>query len=464
MKAHETVRWHGLQIAEAVELLDTDLDKGLSEDEAKIRLAKYGPNRVTRRPETPAWKRFLLQFHQPLIYMLLLAGAITAGLGEIVDSCAFSLDERGALVPLDFQEVHRVIERMARKGLRVLAFASRQVTPGQQALEHGHVAEGLTFLGLQGMLDPPRPEAMAAVERCRQAGIQVKMITGDHLVTARAIALQFGLVGDSEAGRFAVSGRELERLTAEPMADTAERATVFARVTSEQKLRLVQALQSRGHVVAMTGDGVNDAPALRQADIGIAMGSSGTEVAKGAADMVLTDDNFATIESAVEEGRCVFDNLTKFIVWTLPTNGGEALTLLTAVFFGMTLPALPVQLLWINMTTAVLLGITLAFETKESDLMDRPPRPPRAPLLSFELLMRTGLVSLLMMAAQLAFTYVPFMNAAFHSSPLDADSWLRLIAVAFGVSIIVAFEKRLRARAEVDRGSDDTLEPAAHRI
>ena len=446
---------------------------------------------------------------------------------RLLERCAFSLDDRGALVPLDFEEVHRVIERMARKGLRVLAFASRQVTPGQQALEHGHVAEGLTFLGLEGMIDPPRPEAIAAVERCRRAGIRVKMITGDHLVTARAIAQQFGLIGDSEAGRFALSGRELERLTAEPLRDAAERATVFARVTSEQKLRLVQALQSRGHVVAMTGDGVNDAPALRQADIGIAMGSSGTEVAKGAADMVLTDDNFATIESAVEEGRCVFDNLTKFIVWTLPTNGGEALTLLTAVLFGMTLPALPVQLLWINMTTAVLLGITLAFETKESDLMARPPRPPRAPLLSFELLMRTGLVSLLMLAAafgiffweshhsatvaqartatvnviifvgifylfncrslvhpilslglfsnrwllagvaamiaaQVAFTYVPFMNAAFHSSPLGADSWLRLIAVAFGVSMIVAFEKRLRGRAEV--GSDDTLEPAAHRI
>ena len=233
---------------------------------------------------------------------------------RLLERCAFSLDATWRSVPLDFQEVHRVIERMARKGLRVLAFASRQVTPRQQALEHGHVAEGLTFLGLEGMIDPPRPEAIAAVERCRRAGIRVKMITGDHLVTARAIAQQFGLIGDSEAGRFALSGRELERLTAEPLRDAAERATVFARVTSEQKLRLVQALQSRGHVVAMTGDGVNDAPALRQADIGIAMGSSGTEVAKGAADMVLTDDNFATIESAVEEGRCVFDNLTKFIV------------------------------------------------------------------------------------------------------------------------------------------------------
>jgi magnesium-transporting ATPase (P-type) len=195
------------------------------------------------------------------------------------------------------------------------------------------------------------------------AGVRVKMITGDHVATARAIARQIGLDEGSEP--VAVSGRELERLSSDKFAECAEQATVFARVAPEQKLQLVQALQLRGQVVAMTGDGVNDAPALKQADIGVAMGRSGTEVAKGAADMVLTDDNFATIEAAVEEGRCVFDNLTKFIVWTLPTNVGEALVVLAAICLGVNLPTLPVQLLWINMATAVLLGMTLAFEPKE---------------------------------------------------------------------------------------------------
>ena len=242
------------------------------------------------------------------------------------------------------------------------------------------------------MIDPPRPEAIAAVRRCRSAGIAVKMITGDHLATARAIARQIGL--DDSRSRSCERPRTRE-VSDDALADAAERTAVFARVAPEQKLLLVRALQSRGHVVAMTGDGVNDAPALKQADIGVAMGRGGTEVAKGAADMVLTDDNFASIEAAVEEGRGVFDNLTKFIVWMLPTNLGEAMIVLVAICLGVTLPALPLQLLWINMVTAVLLGLTLAFETKEPGLMERPPRDPRQPLLTFPLFMRTGLVSLL---------------------------------------------------------------------
>jgi Ca2+-transporting ATPase len=318
---------------------------------------------------------------------------------RLLDRCADALGNDGELLPLDRDAVQRVVDSMAARGLRVLAFARRRVDSNHATLEHAHVATGLTFLGLQAMIDPPRAEAIEAVRKCQQAGIAVKMITGDHLVTARAIAAQIGLRGSSPDGELiALSGRELEAIREEDLPATAERTAVFARVAPEQKLRLVRALQSRGHVVAMTGDGVNDAPALKQADIGVAMGITGTDVAKGAAAMVLTDDNFATIEAAVEEGRGVFDNLTKFIVWTLPTNGGEALILLTAILLGLTLPILPVQLLWINMTTAVLLGLMLVFEPQEPGLMQRPPRDPKRPLLTVALVMRTGLVSLIMLA------------------------------------------------------------------
>ncbi|MBI5773052.1 MAG: cation-transporting P-type ATPase [Verrucomicrobia bacterium] len=318
---------------------------------------------------------------------------------RLLERCADRLDDHGELAPLDKEAVRHAVEAMAARGLRVLALARRHVDAGQAKLEPGHVAEGLTFLGLQGMIDPPRPEAIAAVRKCQRAGIAVKMITGDHLVTARAIASQIGLKGREEHGKLvALSGRELEKISDEDLSEAAERTAVFARVAPEQKLRLVKALQARGHVVAMTGDGVNDAPALKQADIGVAMGISGTDVAKGAAAMILTDDNFASIEAAVEEGRGVFDNLTKFIVWTLPTNAGEAMVLLTAILFGTVLPALPVQLLWVNMMTALLLGLMLVFEPKERDLMARPPRDPKRPLLTHALIMRTGLVSLIMLA------------------------------------------------------------------
>jgi magnesium-transporting ATPase (P-type) len=273
------------------------------------------------------------------------------------------------------------------------------VAPDHDELHHDHVKEGLTFLGLQGMIDPPRAEAMVSVRKCQDAGIQVKMITGDHALTARSIALQLGLrSGHGDDELVAVTGRELEEVSDEDLPALAERAVVFARVAPEQKLKLVRALQSLGHIVAMTGDGVNDAPALKQADIGVAMGITGSDVAKGAADMLLTDDNFASIEAAVEEGRSVFDNLTKFIIWTLPTNVGEAIILLTAILLGTALPVLPVQLLWINMVTAILLGLMLVLEPKERGLMTRPPRDPHQPILTFPLIMRTGLVSLLILA------------------------------------------------------------------
>jgi cation-transporting ATPase F len=293
------------------------------------------------------------------------------------------------------------VERFASRGLRVLAFACRWVPTATVSVAERDIEGGLTFLGLQAMMDPPRPEAVAAVRACQQAGIAVKMITGDHAVTARAIATQIGLDGlkHRENGELvAMTGQELAATAVERLPEAADRTAVFARVSPEQKLRLVEALQARAHVVAMTGDGVNDAPALKQANIGVAMGRGGTEVAKEAADMVLTDDNFASIEAAVEEGRCVFDNLTKFIVWTLPTNMGEGLVLLTAIALGTVLPILPVQILWINMTTAVALGLMLAFEPKEPGIMARPPRDPGQPILTGVLVERIVLVSLLMLA------------------------------------------------------------------
>ena len=322
-------------------------------------------------------------------------------LERLLERCTDALDEQNVPVTLDQDAVHRAAETMAARGLRVLGLARRDMDENYAKLDHAHIAEGFTFLGLQGMIDPPRPAAIAAVRECQRAGIAVKMITGDHLVTARAIAGQIGLKGREEDGRLvALSGRELEKFSDTELPEVADRTAVFARVAPEQKLRLVKALQARGHVVAMTGDGVNDAPALKQADIGVAMGISGTDVAKGAAAMILTDDNFASIEAAVEEGRGVFDNLTKFIAWIIPTNLGEALMLLSAIVLSLPLPLLPLQLLWINLTDT-LLGLSLAFEPKEQDVMSRPPRAPKQPLFTLPLIMRTGLVSLIMVAGGL---------------------------------------------------------------
>jgi len=315
-------------------------------------------------------------------------------LERLLGRCDEMLDAEGIPRPLDADAILTAADTMAARGLRVLAMTRRHLARHQQRLDHSHVAEGLTFLGLQGMLDPPRPDVRAAVTSCRRAGIAVKMITGDHAGTARVIAAKVGLADDeTEVG--AVTGRELDAIGDEALPRIADETTVFARVAPEQKLRLVRALQASGHVVAMTGDGVNDAPALEQADIGVAMGISGTDVAQGAADMVLTDDHFATIKAAVEEGRAVFDNLSKFIVWTLPTNLGEGGIILAAILFGFTLPVVPVQILWINMTTALLLGLMLVFEPQEPGIMNRPPRHPKRPLLTFPLFMRTGLISLL---------------------------------------------------------------------
>lgn len=310
---------------------------------------------------------------------------------RILERCRYGMGSDGSLLPLDRDSVHRAAEDLARQGLRVLATAVRAID-AEAEFDLSVVSGEMVFAGLHAMLDPPRQAAVDAVRACHVAGIAVKMITGDHAATAAAIARQLGLIGEADDG-LALTGQDLDVIPAEELADAVDRARVFARVSPEQKLRLVGALQERGHVVAMTGDGVNDAPALRQADIGVAMGHGGTEVAKEAADMVLTDDDFATIEAAVEEGRGVFDNLTKFIVWVLPTSLGQGLVILAAIVFGTTLPILPTQILWINMTTAVALGLMLAFEPKEPDTMTRPPRDPTRPLLTGALVTRILLVS-----------------------------------------------------------------------
>jgi magnesium-transporting ATPase (P-type) len=322
-------------------------------------------------------------------------------LERLLECSTEALGAQNSVIQLDRDAVRHAAETMASRGLRVLALARRPVAATLAKLEPALVTEGFTFLGLQAMMDPPRAAVIASVEHCQRAGIAVKMITGDHVVTARAIAGKIGLQGRRQHGQLvALSGRELEKIPDGELPEVAERTAVFARVAPEQKLRIVRALQARGHVVAMTGDGVNDAPALKQADIGIAMGRGGTDVAKGAAAMILTDDNFASIEAAVEEGRGVFDNLTKFITWIIPTNLGEALILLAAIMLGLPLPLLALQLLWINLTDT-LLGLSLAFEPRERDVMSRPPRPPQEPLLTLKLIMRSALVSFIMVGGGL---------------------------------------------------------------
>ncbi|MEJ5357358.1 MAG: cation-transporting P-type ATPase [Desulfobacterales bacterium] len=330
----------------------------------------------------------------------------------------------------DPAELHAAADRLAASGLRVLACARKEMPPGSVRIRHEDLQEGLEFLGLFGMIDPPRPEAARAVRQCQEAGIRVKMITGDHAGTAAAIARQLGLCGAACPlhDREVLTGKELARLSGAELDEAAEHTAVFARVSPEQKLRLVEALQRRRHVVAMTGDGVNDAPALKKADIGIAMGINGTEVSKEAADMILTDDNFATIEAAVEEGRGVFDNLTKFITWTLPTNGGESLALMVAVFLGLDLPVLPLQVLWINMTTAVLLGLTLAFEPKEPGIMQRPPRDADEPILGPALLSRIAIVSLLLMAGAFGL----FKLAVLRGDEVELARTLAVNLIVFG--------------------------------
>jgi potassium/sodium efflux P-type ATPase len=418
--------------------------------------------------------------------------------------------------------LQRRVEELARGGLRVLAFAVKAVPASHTLIEPTDLQSGFVLLGLQGMMDPPRPEAIEAIRRCREAGIVVKMITGDHPGTAAAIGKQLGLLAQ---GGQVVTGREIAAMSGPELVDAALHHHIFARVAPEHKLRLVEALQSQKHVVAMTGDGVNDAPALKRANIGVAMGITGTAVSKEAADIVLTDDNFASIVAAVEEGRRVYDNLIKSLAFVLPTNLGEALVILVAVLFfpiiaeTPLLPVKPVQILWINLVATVALALPLAFEAPEPDVMRRRPRDPSEPLLSGFVLMRTVVVALLMtigaiglflydyfvelekgytpeaslaeaqtvavttiimfqvfyllncrslkdaiwkigwfsnltvfagigliLALQVGFVYLPFMNALFDSAPLPAWGWLKATLAGLVIVPVIAGEKYWRKR------------------
>ena len=412
---------------------------------------------------------------------------------------------RGEDVPMDKAYWDACMHTMASNGQRLLAIAFRTAPEEQRSLNFSDVENGLTLLGIAGIIDPPRDEAIEAVRTCQASGIRVKMITGDHAITARAIGTQMG-IGD---GVTVVNGTELDSYNKEQLQAAVQRSDIFARVSPEQKLQLVTALQAAGEVVSMTGDGVNDAPALKRADVGVAMGLKGTEVAKEAAEMVLTDDNFASIAHAVEEGRTVYDNLKKSILFILPTNGGEALTIIAAIVMGRQLPITPAQILWVNMITAVTLALTLAFEPSERNVMQRPPRDPREPILSGFLIWRILFVSIiivigtfglflwerdqgssielsrtvavntlvmfeifylfsaryllapsltreglfgnryvlyaigLLMLIQLGFTYLGPMQTLFATTAMDAETWLRVIIVASSVLVLVEIEKFL---------------------
>ncbi|EED68962.1 ATPase, P-type (transporting), HAD superfamily, subfamily IC [Comamonas testosteroni KF-1] len=342
-----------------------------------------------RLDEVPfdAVHRYMATLHRPLA-----AAPVVFVKGAPEQVLAMCRDQQGAegVQALDVAYWLEQIDALAAKGYRVLGLASGVPADGKDSVDMADVKD-LSLLGVLGMIDPPRDSAKTAVRECRSAGIAVKMITGDHAATAAAIARELALADTIRV----TSGHELDGLNDAQLIDVARASTVFARTSPEHKLRLVQALQADRSVIAMTGDGVNDAPALKRADIGVAMGITGTAAAKEAAGMVLADDNFATIVAAVKEGRTVYENLRKVIAWTLPTNGGQAIVIVVAILLGLSLPVTPVQILWVNLVTAVALGLTLAFEPPEATLMQRKPRSPDEQLLQPYLLWRVALVSVL---------------------------------------------------------------------
>lgn len=401
------------------------------------------------------------------------------------------------------------LDRLTAQGLRVLALAWGETSGSQTKLTEEDALPPLTMLGLVGFADPPRPEVPHAIAQCQSAGMQIKMITGDHASTALAIARELGIATDCDA---VISGRDIDQMDDATLAGCVRQVHVYARTTPEHKLRLVKALQSHGEVVAMTGDGANDAPALKRADIGVAMGIKGTEAARQAADMVLVDDNFATIVNGIEQGRGVYDNIRKAILFILPTNAAQALVVMAAVLAGVSLPITPVQILWVNMAISVTLALALAFEPIEPGIMKRPPRPLNQGLLTGfvltrvvwvgalltagtfvlfnqvlsatgdEALARTVAVNLLvagqitylfscrrwqgasftldalldnrlawvlvgvLLVMQGGFTYWPVMQTIFGTHSLPAHYWPPLLAFAGMVFVVVELEKALTRR------------------
>jgi len=440
---------------------------------------------------------------------------------RVVEMCAREQGEDGDC-DLDKDAWMQRVEDIAGRGQRLLAVAKKRVSE-QAELKDDDVEMGdLVFLGLFGLIDPARDEAIESVRVCHDAGINVKMITGDHAATARAVASELGLKNTDKV----MTGRDLEEVSDEDLPQIALDVDVFARASPEHKLRLVKALQSKREICAMTGDGVNDAPALKRADVGISMGQKGTEAAREASAMVLADDNFASIQSAVEEGRTVYDNLRKAILFVLPTNAAEALIVVSAIMAGMVLPVSPVQILWVNMVTAVTLGIAFAWEKAEGNVMKRRPQPVDEPLLTPFVIWRTAFVGIslligvgalfliqhdgnadrldyartmavnalvmgqifyllntryftaaaytargltenrVVLAAisgcvglQLLFTYAPFMNLLFETVPLNAFEWAQCIGIGLMVFVLVEMDKAL-ARAGKHPFARDFSQPA----
>ncbi|MEL7978074.1 HAD-IC family P-type ATPase [Isoptericola sp. F-RaC21] len=366
--------------------------------------------------DTSGWSRLdLVPFESETKYMATLDRAadgrvvvhVKGAPDRVLDRCTTQTAPDGTAQPLDRAFWEAQIDEIGGRGLRVLAAARTRASAGTSALEASDVDDGLELCGLVGIVDPPRPEAIDAIAQCRDAGIAVTMITGDHAGTAVAIGREMGIVHDDGAGEgpAVLTGAELEAMTTEQLRAVVQDVHVYARTSPEHKIRIVSALQAHGEVVAMTGDGVNDAPALTQADVGVAMGIKGTEATKDAAEVVLADDNFATIERAVEEGRRIYDNIRKSVLFLLPTNGAQSLVILVAVLFGLVLPLAPVQVLWINMITAVTLSLGLAYERAEPGVMSRPPRDPKASILDAAFVRRILVVSLLIGGATLFVFY-----------------------------------------------------------
>ena len=465
----------------------------------KANIEHHELNRICTIPFDSEYKYMATLVERTPQNLILIKGAPD----RLLDMADYTFSQ-GEMKPMDKKFWEAKISELAQEGQRVIGAAFKPVDSSVQEIEHHDIHDGIVFLGLAGIIDPPREEAIDAIAACHAAGIQVKMITGDHADTAKAIGLEMG-IGD---GMKAIQGREIEQMSDEDLQKVAMEYDIFARTSPEHKLRLVKAIQANGAICGMTGDGVNDAPALKKADVGIAMGIKGTEVTKDAAEMVLADDNFATIVSAIEEGRRVYDNLKKTILFILPTNAAEALLIIASILFGTMIPLTPIQILWVNMVTSVTVSLALAFEGIEKGTMLRRPRSPKEPLLSgyfiwrilfvavliggFTLMMNMYLlnqgvnegivrtitlqtivfaqlfhlfnsrsirefafgkgffsnkvvfvVSLSMILLQLAITYLPFMNEVFGTVALSLSYWQYPIYLGIIVFVIVEIEKTI---------------------